>query len=246
MSLANYTLSDQDINTSATKQGSETYGQVESTTDGRVFAYGVNASSSTALNPGQLTQGAVAVANHQNQTGVIYPTGTNQISFAIGATAATAAQYQDGYFFVNTSTGAGQTSRILNNLSATSSGTLTIKLKDTLTQATTAVGSKFSVQPNPFNGINIANQASATAVIPTGVPAVSIAASNWGWFQIGGPCATLINGTPAVGVGVIPSATTSGAVDVATGSITQPFVGYMLVAGVSTQYYPVFLTMNQC
>lgn len=245
MALSNYIITDQDINTAATKQGTEVYGQVEYTADGRCFAYGGN-SSTIALVGGQLTQGATAVANHQNQTGVTYAAGTNQVTFTVGATAVTAGQYQDGYFFVNTGTGFGQTSRILNNLSAVSSGSLTIKLKDALTQATTAASSKFSLQPNPFNGLTVASSSSPTAVLPTGVPAVAIPASNWGWFQVGGPCATLINGTPGVGVNVIPSATTSGAVDVATGAIVQDPVGYMLMTGVSTNYDMVFLTINQC
>lgn len=243
MSLSNYTVSSQDIRTTGTAKLGERFGQVETTIDGRAYAYGFNnTGSGTALAPGKLMQGAVGTANHINQTGVAYGTGTNRLTWTVGATAITANQYQDGYFFVNDGT-TTQTLSILAHTTAVSSGSVTVELKDALIQATTT-SSFFSLQPNMWSAVLLMAEASSTTVLPAGVPNVSIPDQNYGWFQIGGPCATLINGTPALGKLVIPSATTNGAVDVYTNSSTQQNVGFMMETGVSTKYNTVYLTMG--
>lgn len=66
----------------------------------------------------------------------------------------------------------------------------------------------------------------APAVIPT---------TQYGWLQTWGPCSTLINGTPGVGIGVVISATTAGAVDVAAvaAEINVRIIGHMMQVGVS-------------
>lgn len=236
-------ISDQDVRTVSSKKGGELFGQTASTSDGRVYAYGLNGTGSgTALAPGKLCQGAVSVSNHVNQTGTVNAVGVRTLSYTIGATAITANQYQDGYFYVNSGT-TTQTLLVDNTNAASSGGTVTVNLKDNLAVATTA-SSKFSLQPNPWSAAIIAAHGSATSVIPTGVPNVSIPDTDFGWFQVGGPCAVLANGTPAVGVAVIPGATTDGSVDVATGAITQGFVGYCLITAVSTEYRMINLTIN--
>lgn len=243
--IARAQLTDQDIRSTAAVQGGMTLGQVMETSDGRSFAFGLNGSgSSTALAPGKLSQGAFSVANHVNRTGATYVAGTNQVSFTLGATAATADQYKDGYFYVNAGTGAGQLLQVNGNTSASSSGTITVSLDDALIVATAVADSKFSLQPNAYSACVIAASGSATALIPVGVPIVSIPDTYYGWFQIGGPAAVLANGTPAVGGSVIPSATTSGAVDVDGAASVQPKVGYTLITAVSTEYRAVQLTIN--
>jgi hypothetical protein len=245
MSLANYNLTDQDVRTVSGVKGGEKLGQVASTADGRTFAYGLNGSGSgTALSPGKLAQGALSAANHVNRTGVTYSAGATQMVFAVGATAVTANQYEDGYFYVNAGTGLGQSLLIANHSTAASSGTVTVNLKDALIAATSSTDSKFSLQPNAYSACIISAHASATAIFATGVPNVSIPDTDYGWFQVGGPCAVLANGTPAVGGALIPSATTDGAVDVDGTSSVQPKVGYCMITAVSTEYRMVNLTIN--
>lgn len=245
MSLSNYNLSSQDVRSTSTKRGGERFGQIEMTTDGRTYAYGFNnTGSGTALAPGKLMQGAVGTANHINQTGVAYAIGVNSLTYTIGATAVTANQYQDGYFFVNDGT-TTQTLLINNHNTPASAGKITVNLKDALAVATTT-SSKFSLQPNMWSAALLMAHGSSTSVLPAGVPNVSVPDQAFAWFQVGGPCATLINGTPGLGVQVIPSATTDGAVDVYTNSSTQESVGFMMETGVSTKYNTVSLTISPC
>lgn len=242
MSLANYYLTDQDVRSTSTVKGGARFGQTASTADGRTYAFGFNnTGSGTALAPGKLMQGAVTTANHINQTGVVYAAGVTSMTWTIGNTAVTANQYQDGYFFVNDGT-TTQTLLINSHNTPAGNGKITINLKDALLVATTA-SSKFSLQPNSWSAALLMAHGSSTSVLPVGVPNVSIPDQSFGWFQVGGTCATLINGTPGAGVMVIPSATTDGAVDVYTNAATQPSVGYMMETGVSTKYNTVNLTI---
>src|SRR5260221_9288123 len=103
------TIMDQDWRTTSTVAGGAQYGQRAVTSDGKAFRYGLNGTGSgTALVAGQLQQGAVVVANHQNRTGVTAVAGTSLVTFAVGATLVTSNQYLHGYLVVNAGTGAGQ------------------------------------------------------------------------------------------------------------------------------------------
>jgi hypothetical protein len=247
-------ISDQDTRSTSTSLGGEYIGQIAKTADGRTWRYGQNGSTSTALSPGKLAQfdfsGAVK-ANHLNRTGTTQVAGDLSVTFAVGATAVAADQYRGGYLVVNAGTGAGQNLLIRGNTKAGSSGSPVVYLKDAIITATSVTDSKFSLVPNIYSAALIAASGSPTAVVPLGVPTVSIAASaaafpggTNGWFQVGGPAAVLANGTPASGGSVIPSATTDGAVDVDGASSVQPKVGYMINTGVSGEYRQVFLTVN--
>lgn len=237
-------ITDQDARTASTVKGAARYGQTAMTSDGRLFQYAANGSTSVALAPGKLAQGAVSTANHVNRTGVTATVGQQTVTFAVGATAVTANQYQDGYLVVNAGTGAGQALLISGNTSASSSGSPTVNLKDAFTTATAVADSKFSLHPNPWSAALIAASASATSVLPAGVPLVSMPASGFGWLQVGGPASVLANGTPALGSGVIPSATTDGAVDVEATTTVTARVGLMMITAVSTEYRPVLLTIR--
>lgn len=243
---ASMQIADQDVRTVASSKGAASYGQTAQTSDGRQFTYGLNGTGSgTALSPGKLTQGAFAVANHVNQTGVTLAAGSQQVTYTIGGTALTTNQYFQGYFQVNTGTGAGQNLEIASHgTSAAGSTAVTFNLKDATYVATLAADSKFSLQPNAYSKTVISDHTANTANLLTGVPNVSIPDANYGWFQIGGPAAVLINGTPGVGVPVVAGATTDGSVDVDTAALFQQIVGYMMVVGVSTTYKPVFLQIN--
>lgn len=237
-------VTDQDVRTTATSKGAMRFGQIARTSDGRVFCYGLNGSASVALSPGKLAQGAVSTANHINRTGVTLAANATQATFAVGATAVTSNQYLEGYLVVNAGTGAGQALLISGNTSAVSSGSPTVNLKDAVITATSVSDSKFSLHPHPYSAALIAASASATSVLPVGVPTVSVPASAYAWFQVGGLASVLANGTPALGSGVIPSATTDGAVDVEAAATVTGRVGIMAVTAVSTEYRPVLLTIQ--
>lgn len=237
---------DQDIRTVATNKGAADFGQTAVTADGRVFAYGLNGTGSgTALAPSKLNAGALVVANHINQTGVTVAAGTQSVTYTIGGTALTTNQYFQGYLSVNAGTGAGQNMLIASHgTSAAGSTAVTFNLKDAFYAATAVADSKFSLQPNEYSKIVVSPSGTSTAIVPVGVNAVSVPDANYAWFQTGGPSAVLINGTPGVGVSVVPSATTAGALDVNTATLFQATVGVMMVTGVSTQYQMVNLTIG--
>lgn len=237
-------LTDQDIRSVSLVRNGETYGQTATSPDGRTFAFGFNnTGSGTALAPGKLCSGAVVVANHVNQTGVVAVAGTQSVTYTIGATAATQNQYQGGYLLVNAGTGAGQALVIGGNSAAGSSGSITVNLLDSVQTATDAT-SKFSLIPHLYSANLLFANGSSTVLVTTGVPNISIPDQNYGWFQTSGTCSILANGTPGIGVNVVPSATTAGAVDVNTGSLFQQTVGVMQQTAVSTEYRACYLTIS--
>lgn len=245
-------ITDQDVRSTATSQGGAKLGQAAQTTDGKSYVYTANTSTSLALAAGKLTQGAVGTANHLNRTGVTYVAGTNQVTFAVGATAVTADQYKGGYLVVNKGTGAGQALLISGNTSAASSGSPVINLKDAIITATAVADSKFSLYPNPFSAALLYAHAAPNTSIPTGVPAVSVAAattalpSTYFWSQVGGECSVLADAATWVGTfdGVIASTLTDGAVGIQATATIQPTIGYSLDTLVSTEYRPVMLTIG--
>lgn len=239
-------LMDQDVRSVSATAGGADFGQFGTTSDGRTYRYGLNGNATTtALAPGKLMQGALVAANHQNRTGVTTTAGQQQVTFAVGATLVTSNQYQGGYLVVNAGTGAGQALLIAGNTSANSSGSPTVNLADTIITATASSDSKFSLQPHPYSAVILEDHTAATAILAVGVPAISVPAANYAWFQTGGLCSVLANGTIAVGAGLIPGATTDGSVDVEGTSSVQPRVGYMMLASVSTEYRAAWLTINE-
>lgn len=237
-------LLDQDLRSTATARGGETIGQSVVTPDGRTYIYGFNnTGSGTALAPGKLNSGAVVVTNHINQTGIVAAAGTQTLTYTIGATLATQNQYAGGYLLVNAGTGAGQALLIAGNNAASSSGSITVNLQDAVITATDAT-SKFSLIPNLYSACLLFASGSSLVLVPTGVANISVPDQSYAWFQTGGTCSILANGTPGIGVNVVPSATTAGAVDVNTGSLFQQTVGVMQQTAVSTEYRPCFLTIT--
>ncbi len=208
----------------------------------------------TALVAGNLIQGPAKVANHQNLTVTSYTapsatTGTLPTVVAtLAGTAATAAQYAGGYLLVNAGTGIGQTLKVSSNLKQTvTTGALTITLEDTPAVALDT-SSKVCLIPNPYGSANgtdvrtlgvIINPHTAATGQVIGVTFTAIAAStstvpSYGFIQTRGPVACLNDATTAIGLDLMPSTNTDGAVmtyAVATGTR----VGVATQAGVTTE-----------
>lgn len=245
MSLAaQVQITDQDIRSTASVQGAEQLGQMAGTSDGRRYRYGKNGTGSgTALVAGQLQQGATAVSNHTNNTGVTTTVGQQQVTYAVGATAVTSNEYYQGYLLVNAGTGAGQCLEIAGNTKAGSSGSPTINLKDAIITATSVSDSKFSLVPNLYSACIINNATLGAGV--AGVPNVNIADTYYGWFQVGGTCSVLSDaGAAAIGAPITYSDDTNGAVGPYETDAVGPVLGYALILGVSAEYRQVFLTIN--
>lgn len=232
---------DQDFRTiSATKMmdlGTKGY-----TKDGRVYRYGLAGAVNLAV--GKMTEEAAIVANHANRTLGTAAVGAESITVALGATAAAANLYADGYLNVNAGTGLGITYLVRGHAAVLSSGTLTAFLADPIVVATSTSDSKGTLRVNPYASVVVTPSAATAGGHPTGVPNVPITASYYGWLQTGGPCALLSDST----VYTLGEEVSQGASeDAGSGSLkvaTLPTYGVAMQLGVSGEYQLVYLTLD--
>lgn len=226
----------QEYETSATA-GQSTLGALAVTTDGRKFRFGK--AGAVALAAGKLCQGPALVANHQNiAVAVAAPVGSLEVTVTLGATAATANQYADGLLIVNDAAGEGVVYEIDSNPAADASASLTLTLKQPLSEALTT-SSEVSLSANVYNGV-LVNPTTPTGAV-VGVPITDIAAGEYGFFCVNGVVACLNDGGWTAGSAVSPSNAVAGAVE--NGVIAQGFVGRALQAGTDTEYNLVDLNI---
>lgn len=237
-------ITDQDWRLTSSTAGTARLGQRGVTSDGKAFRYGINGTGSgTALVAGQLQQGAVVVANHQNRTGVTAVAGTSTLTFAVGATVVTSNQYFQGHLVVNAGTGAGQDLEISGNTSAISSGSPTVNLQDAIITATSVSDSKFSLIPNIYSAC--VQSAATLAAACTGVAVVPLPDTYYGWFQVSGECSVLSDaGAPGAGAPFTYSDDTAGAIGPYETDAVGAVLGFTTQAAVSAEYRSVFLTIS--
>lgn len=229
-------ISSSDVRTTSTSQ-SQDFGAKAESIDGRAWRYA--SVGSGGLSAGQLGVAEAVASNHTNRTlATGSAVGTNSVAVPLGATAATADQYAQGFLVVNDGTGEGNVYRISGHAAAASSGTLTVNLSEPLTVALTNA-SDVSLVKNPWKDI----VASTTIARAAGVANVAIAASSYGWVQTRGVCSVLADGTPAKGNALIQSDGTAGAVEVGAAH-TDQVVGYALETFVSTENRAAYLQID--
>jgi hypothetical protein len=210
------------------------------TVDGRAFRYGkADTNGSTA---GKLYCSNVNEANHDNLTVLTAAAiGAKEVTVTLGATAATANEYADGWLIPNDVAPEGISGfKIKSHPAADASATLKLQLSEPLSEAL-SVTSEVTLVHNPYNAV----EAGTTQTTPpAGVATVDITASYFGWFQTRGPAAVLVDVTaPSIGQRVTISDATAGAVETIDADTEIP-VGYMLAAGVSEEYNSVFLQID--
>jgi hypothetical protein len=207
-------------------------GSRATTKDGRVFHYASAGVSDTVA--GSVYQSAQAIPNHLARTAPVVAVGATTFTFTPGNTAGAANLYAEGYLQVDTTPGNGFTYQVSGHAAITGSVAFTLNLLDPIQVALTA-SSTVGLVHNAYKNV-IVNPTTATAAV-AGVSPYVITAAQFGWLQTWGPCSTLINGTPGAGIGVVISATTAGAVDVAAvgAEINVRIIGHMMQIGVSTK-----------
>lgn len=227
--------------------------------DGREFLLVQN--GGTALASGNLVQGPAAIGNHQNRTLGTSAIGATTITIALGATSATPNMYAGGYLTVNAGTGIGQTLLIASHPGVAASGTVTLTLEDPLQVATLVSDSKGTLSL-PFAGSanggtwvssssNVPSVSMAGVVVcPTtltgqviGVTILPIGASSttvptYGFIQTRGIVGCLNDANTNIGVDLMPSTNTAGAVMTYVVA-TSSRVGSSTVAGVTTEVRPI-------
>ncbi len=224
------------------------------TSDGREFVLVQNAG--TALVQGKMVQGPAQITNHSNLTTTTAAVGATTVTVTLGGTLVTANQYAGGYFIVNAGTGIGQQLKIASHpAQSSSSGTVVITLEDPIQVATLASDTKSCLRMNPFgssNGTDV--RTDGVIVCPTtvsgqvlGVAAYPIAASTstvptYGLVQSKGIANVLNDASTTIGVGVMPSSNTAGAVMTYVVA-TSTLLGFSVQAGVTTEARQVQLNI---
>jgi hypothetical protein len=84
-----------------------------------------------ALAPGKLAVAATVVANHQNMAvAAAAAVGATSVTVTLGATAATADYYADGFLTINDAAGEGISYRVKSHPAHAGSGSLVVELYD--------------------------------------------------------------------------------------------------------------------
>lgn len=207
--------------------------------EGRTYRYAK--AGAVNLSPGKLVINPDLVANHTNiAVAAAVDVGAKTVTATLGATAATADQYIDGFLTVNDAAGEGITYAIDGNSAADSAGTVEVYLREPVKVALTT-SSEVTLKKNPFADVvvSIADQADQ----PVGVPNVAITAGYYGWLQTGGECAVLADEAVAKGLALTTGSSTVGAVEALDGA-GEFQIGVASEALVDTEYRSAYLTLD--
>lgn len=194
-------------------------GTIALSKDGRVFRYSSVGATDTVA--GSIYQSAAPIANHLALTSAAQAIGDGYpvpIVVTPGATAGAANLYAEGYLGVDTTPSNGLTHRISGHAAITASTAFNLYLDpDEKVQIAFTTATRYGLFHNPWKTVIVA-ATTVTASVCGAAPIVITGngtAENFGWLQTRGHFQALINGTPGVGIGLVSSATTAGALDVA-------------------------------
>lgn len=203
--------------------------------NGRKYVY---ARAGATLVVGDLLQMVAQDTGDQDIAGTVQAAGTKLLVTA--AMTVTANQYAGGYVTVTVTPGLSNTYRIARHAAYTSAAA-TFELEEELLVATTA-STRLDFVPSPYNGVI---QAISTLTgMPVGVAVKNITSGNYGWVQVHG-AASMHNdagGALTVGQAVMPSASVSGAMRLATAG--NAVIGRAMSGIAASESGLVYLTMD--
>lgn len=209
--------------------------------DQRLFSYGKAASTSTR---GKLQTAPAPITNHHNMATAVAALGATSVTVTPGGTGGNANIYAEGYLAVNDVDGEGSTYKVKGHAAITSSVAFVVDLFDPIRIALTA-NSETSLVHNGYNGVI---EGTSATVRPAGVPFVTAAADDYIWLQTRGVASVLNGAAVTLGAPQINSGATAGAVVDQTdnlGASAEVQVGVAsIMAGVSTEYRPIFLSIG--
>jgi len=206
--------------------------------DGRSYRY--CKAGGTALAAGKLQQGVAEDTGDANLAIAASAADTNTITTTSTVTV-TANQYANGFVVIADDAGEGFIYAIDSHPAATAA-VVTLTLKDNIQVALTT-STTIDLISNPYDGVIICPTTLTST--PRGVAVTAMTAAYYGWLQVGGPASVLADGTLTIGLDVVASDNTAGAVEVtADGAPEQlPKVGRVLAASSSTEYAAIDLMM---
>lgn len=236
--MSNLTVPAQELRTqSSTKL--HTLGLKYEDDQGRVYRYAK--AGGTALVAGNLLVNADLVANHTNiAVAAAVAVGATEVTATLGATAATADQYADGFLTVNDAAGEGITYAIQGNTATDASGTITVTLKEPVKVALTT-SSEVTLKLNNWSGVVIS--ATDQADLAVGVSNIAVTASYYFWCQTRGECAVLADEAVAKGLAITIGSSTAGSVE-AVDAAGEAQIGIASEALVDTENRAAFLTID--
>ena len=203
--------------------------------DQRKFRY---AKASAALTAGYLYLADSPNTNHHDVTAASAASvNDTSVTVTLGATAATANEYAEGYLVASDNSPEGETYVIKSHPAADASATLELTLYHPLITAVTT-SSQFCLVHNTYYDV----AAGTTQTLqPAGVAFVDVtAADDFGWLQTRG---VLADDTVAVGAEATIGSSTEGAVETKDAD-TEPLVAQAIVAGVDGEFRPMFLKIE--
>lgn len=195
------------------------------------------------LAPGKLVQSSLLIAAHHDMAPADTAAGSKTVSVTLGGgAAATANQYAGGFLQIDDGAGEGFMYRVASHPAADAGAALVVTLEEGL-QVAVAAATNVTLVANPWSGALVGATGLSAHVI--GVSTSSVAAGSYFWAQVGGPCSVLSDGVCTVGVGVVRSNATAGAVEASAAETdTQHQVGICMGASETGEYAAVHLTIE--
>lgn len=200
----------------------------------------------STITRGKLQTAPAPKTNHHNvSVAAAQAIGDKTITVTLGATAAVADEYAEGYIFISDATLGGNGYRIKTHPAASSSGSLTVTLYEPIQVALTT-SAKANLVHNTYNAII---EGTSQTVRAAGVSMVTATTGLFIWVKTRGAASILADQTIALGSWVVPSTSVSGSViaisgTYATGLITNKIGQADIMAGVDTEKRPVRLEIE--
>lgn len=211
-------------------------GEIVFSNDGRAFRY--CKAGASALVAGKLQQSSAQDTGLQNLTAVAASVGDKSIAASTTVTV-TANEYAEGFAIISVTPGVGRQYKVSGHIAYTAAAP-TFNLAEEVKVALTTT-SRIDLVRNPFSAV-IVNPTTLTSA-PAGVAVHPVAASEFGWLQVGGIATILASGALTVGLHVTSSPDVAGAVKVIADGAQEllPPVGYALTGVADTEYGAVKL-----
>lgn len=224
--------------------GTHQFGSPVELADGRKFRFGKAGGSN--ISRGKLQHAPSPKGNHSDvAVAANADVGAESISVTLGATAAVAGEYDEGFAVVIDGAGEGQVLGISHNPAHAGSGAITIVLADYVKTALASASSKVDLVHNSYNGVQ---ETTTNTLVAAGVPLVGVTAGDYVWLQTRGIASVLADETLTLGAAVTGGTSTAGSVeewDDVTAPITENLVGFVNhVAGTDTEYPVVVLCID--
>jgi hypothetical protein len=208
----------------------------------RIFTYCKN--GAVALTDGHLLQAAGPVALHANRAvAAATVVGATRISVGMGASAAAANYYAEGYLHFNDVAPEGSLYKVKSHLAITGSDTVWFNLYDPLVKVTTT-SSEVTLTKAKEDCIIVAPNAALTAPV-VGVSLIDVTIGYYFWAQTYGPCPVLIStgATIVIGQPVGLGGTDDGAIG-PIAAFTTDVVGTAMQVETATEYALIFLKIS--